>query len=256
MRIVDSSRLRQMPPQHFSFGFSALEFGAMIEGKICRRRYEKTIKATFGDDFELNLVLNSATKNLNMFKYVIFCTLTLALFSCRKNEEPMVTVPDDTIPIVDTIKTALGLVEYYSNDTYVSDTSSCIMYYHNYVKNFYMYFTVRQNLPPNINASTTFHNLPFKEGKYPLKRDNNVSAHNGLPSFFSGITVDGDQYAGQYYLDTTRTAFLEIVELDTVAQTVKGRFELTMFKDERLLNYNSLVDTVKVRDGRFYLRYQ
>jgi hypothetical protein len=37
---------------------------------------------------------------------------------------------------------------------------------------------------------------------------------------------------------------------------VKGRFELTMFKDERLLNYNSLVDTVKVRDGRFYLRYQ
>ncbi len=143
---------------------------------------------------------------------------------------------------------------YISSSSYIGDPLDhhkfedspmrigCTRYYKSpFVENF-SFITV---MPEDYSASDLVsHKVDFLNPKYPE---------------YERIRLTENEYdygLARYETDTTKTAYLQITEVDTVNHRFTGTFELTLYADEHNIDSGRLPDTLRITNGQFEVEYR
>ena len=179
--------------------------------------------------------------SLIIFSTAVFCS------SCSKNN------PDDNVnpptPIDTTHIIEAGKSSVLKNGVPWNVVLSA--YYYSKDKNRFSLTTgiVVQN---GLDNQFWIDDINAKEGLQMLERENIWNLSNGIPSATYAIVLDGDQYLNGYSVDTTIcNQYIEILHYDSLTQMVEGKFQTVL---EGPNNWPSLPDTIKMTEGKFYLK--
>ena len=118
---------------------------------------------------------------------------------------------------------------------------SCTRNYQSpYVEHLRFFIVMPENYSTSDLAS---HKVDYQNPKYPE---------------YESIGFSENQYdfgLAHYDTDTTRTANLEITEVDTVNHRFIGTFEFTLYADEHNIDSGRLPDTLNITNGEFEVEY-
>ena len=184
--------------------------------------------------------------------YLLFAPI-LCLFACAKDPAGKDPVPPDP---VDTLQHVIDLEKVsVLRDGKIWMPGGMAQTYPSVAMHFSIIST--QIVYPGVVESFNLADIPLKTGKYRLERGVGTPLGNFIPQITIGWILDGDQLLGSLNADTTdMDNFVELLQYDSLKQTVEGRFQI------HLINYKSstngsiypLPDSMRLTDGKFYLK--
>jgi hypothetical protein len=196
-------------------------------------------------------------------KFTTICLLAMlmaCLPTCKKNNHPIVDVPEDPIdtiisPPIDSHIIELGKVSVLKNGG-IWDVPFYAKYSH--LENTFL--TTGKKLYENaVLQSFQLDDIPCVPGKYPFEFWPSPSSifPNNIPQGSFGMLYDGDQGIGFYFLDTLRTDhFVEVLRYDSLTNIVEGRFQIFLKKNETggwVPSGISIPDSISMTEGKFRL---
>jgi len=185
---------------------------------------------------------------------LIFCFLSLLFFmgQCRKEAsvEPVPANPKDTLIPVKYGLTAL-------KDGLQWEASATATYYQSGIgKHLRLVFLRKIN--NDITERLHIEDIASSAGTYPIERVTKASQiKNFIPNSFFSIYLDEEQPVGHFFPDTTRRDhFIQIIQFDSVAQTVRGRFQVFMGIVAFDPLWTNHPDSVLFTKGEFFVKIQ
>lgn len=183
-------------------------------------------------------------------KYILCLLPFVFIFMVRcDKQEPVVPQPPDPI---DTLPPAYGLAVLKDGEDW--NTSATAHYYSGVPQRFRI-ACVRE-LPNSGSERLFLNDIPAAKGMYPIEYATATNQiKNYIPQAFLSVFVDDEQVAGDFYPDTIRqNHFIEITKFDTVAQTIKGRFQVFMGAVKIDPLWTNAPDSIFFTKGEFFLK--
>ncbi|MEY3238676.1 MAG: hypothetical protein RIR11_114 [Bacteroidota bacterium] len=182
----------------------------------------------------------------NIFSLFLFSLVII--LGCKKDPAPLIT------PVEPTHLTDLGTIAFKKNNMGIV-MSATISYSGN--KIFHMQTGYRKILQtPSLEEKFSITRIPYSIGKYKLYNFPTSNFGEAKPNSILSWTIELDQpVAHLRSTDLYPDDFIEVIEIDTIAKTVEGRFQLHLnnVKNFDLSEFN-LPDSVYVTEGAFYLK--
>lgn len=101
------------------------------------------------------------------------------------------------------------------------------------------------------------YSIPLHKGKFILKHDKNDSTTLGLPGSNYGTLKDDGDVACDYYdllLSDSINNYIELTEVGTEQKRFKGRFSVTYLRTNTNICDETKLDTLRFRNGEFFLK--
>lgn len=171
----------------------------------------------------------------------IFCLYLLIGFACCKKKDAILKTEPTMPPITSEGKKTIGC--YMNGKLWVLDGYKsyvdCNYYPWHDAPSLYGTFAVKAHCDKDESYITMqLHNRVFSTGKYLLYTSSDLK--DGLmcttQSFYENFSIDSNN-------------FINISRLDTINRIASGTFQF------KVINENDLLDTLKVTDGRFDLKF-
>lgn len=184
-------------------------------------------------------------------RYILFSVLTTLIIAGCTKENPIVT-PDPVEPIhligLDSMMFKRnGVIVKIKGNGYKlsSPLNLCGIYSKERI-------IAGQSLAEQISIR----NIPRQKGKYSIGPYALLGATT-VPSVFLFWSVE-DVIVGQLEsVDSFPDDYIEVIEADTVAKTVEGRFQFHLInKESTHLQEYGLPDSLNITEGVFYLKLQ
>ena len=178
-----------------------------------------------------------------------FCSLFLFL-SCKKQDDSNISTPviAPNAPLI-----SLNSVRFVENgETVVHGYRKAIYYFDTTTQDTTFLLTFGRFVSSNIYLNYSFNHIRFAEDKYQMKR---LQLNEKKPTALASLTVDGDQGAGLYVIDSTAINEFEIVKIDRVNETIQGRFQVHLV-NLYTSQFSFQSDTLHITDGVFNVPYE
>ena len=99
----------------------------------------------------------------------------------------------------------------------------------------------------------SFRHIPFRQDSVPLLRFNTENFDLGKATFSMGLRVNVDAIANFWKVDTLdTTSFIKIESIDKEAKTIRGTFQVKVYK---FWPDNFWPNVIDLTEGRFYLSF-
>lgn len=182
--------------------------------------------------------------------FLLFLPVLLFLQNCRKEDSDFFATKDDLVPLYflsDTFTCTaqkevpgLGSINWTSNIIAVQREGTL----------FFSFITFESAESPYIRERLSFWNLPVQTGKTELQK-----AHPQPYCSYNRTLGDGDLLHASWKLDTTKENWLEVVQLDTVARMVRGKFDVHLIMHEQGGLGILHSERINFKKGNFEMRY-
>ena len=191
-------------------------------------------------------------------KYWLFLALVFVLFTQCRPDISSGDVPEET---TDTIKVAIDtpihvidLGKGFTLKNKKTWEASFNAWYYSEKKEFLIAAKYENS---KISESMTVSHIPCRLGKFPVEFLTVKNFYNQTPEIFFSMMYEYDQPMGFFFADTTRNdQFIEVIHLDTIGNTVEGRFQIFLGKDPMSTDWPGVPDSIFFTEGRFHLRIQ
>jgi hypothetical protein len=182
--------------------------------------------------------------------FLLFLPVLLFLQNCRKEDSDFFATKDDLVPL------------YFLSDTFTCtakkevpglgsiDWTSNIIATQWKEKLFFTFITFESAENPYIRERLSFSNIPPQKGVHEL---GSVAMRPSCS--YSRWLGDGDLLHAGWKLDTTKENWLEVVQLDTVARMVRGKFDVHLIIHEQGGLGILHSERINFKKGNFETRY-
>lgn len=183
-----------------------------------------------------------------MKRYIIISILSLPFFvCCSKKQNPIIGSEEPVAPV------HIPIIELGKGAVLKDGTSWNLNFESFYYKSDTAFQIRAEKYTGNIREFFFVLDIPLKQGIYSMEYFSLWTQNNLIPDPAVTYTVDGDQGADTYFVDTTRNDhFLEVIRVDKEAKTAEGRFQLFL-KKKPIVNGLGLPDTMALTQGKFHL---
>jgi hypothetical protein len=181
----------------------------------------------------------------------IFCLFLFSLIivlGCKKDPSPPIT------PIKPTHLTDLGTIAFKRNGINLTMKGNLYLLPGETFQIISIYRKILQT--PSLEERISMSRIPYDIGKYNLHYFLSSNGISGKPTARLSWTIELDQPVAQLKsTDLFPDDFIEVLEIDTIAKTVEGRFQLHLNNVDNLdLSEFNLPDSVYITAGVFYLK--